>query len=502
MVLKKLQDLNPGKTPGPDGWHPVLLKNLADLISLPLSILFQKSLNEGLLPPDWLKAIITAIHKKGKKDLPENYRPVSITSIVCKLMESIVRDKVVEHMEKNDLFSEKQHGFVPRRNCMTNLLMCIEKWTEILEQGDAVDVIYTDFSKAFDSVPHQRLLTKLKQIGIVGNTLEWIKGFLNDRVQRVRIDDKFSEWMKVKSGIPQGSVLGPILFVVFINDMPNVVESMCQLFADDAKLFRKVNLRENINTSKLQTDVDSLSTWSTKWQLPFNTGKCKVLHLGNTNPNQRYKMNGQKLEPIKEEKDLGVLMDSELKFHKQTAAAVKKANSRLGLIKKSFSLLDHMMLPILYTSLVRPHLEYGNVVWGPFYKGDIEAVERVQRRATKLIQTIRDLSYEERLRHLNLPSLQHRRRRGDMIYAFKIFTGAVGIKKEDFFEISPSSTRGHQYKITKKKATKSCRINTFSNRIIDDWNSLPSKVISATSVNNFKNKLDEHWKDEIYATPF
>ena len=145
------------------------------------------------------------------------------------------------------------------------------KWTQVIEDGDAVDVIYTDFSKAFDSVPHQRLLNKLKEIGIVGNTLNWIKGFLSKRSQQVRVEENFSAWKDVTSGIPQGSVLGPILFVIFINEMPDMVESKCQLFADDAKLFRNVNVREDYNTSILQRDLDSLSVWSDKWQLPFST---------------------------------------------------------------------------------------------------------------------------------------------------------------------------------------------------------------------------------------
>ena len=175
MVQKKLEQLNPGKTPGPDGWHPMLLKGIADVVSLPLSILFQKSLNEGIASPQWLKACITAIHKKGSKMNPENYRPISITSIVCKIMESIVRDKLVSHMESNDLFSNNQHGFVPHRNCTTNLLICIELWTEMIENGLPVDIIYTDFAKAFDRVPHRRLLQKLMHIGITGNTLRWIE---------------------------------------------------------------------------------------------------------------------------------------------------------------------------------------------------------------------------------------------------------------------------------------------------------------------------------------
>ena len=501
-VLKKLQDLNPGKTPGPDGWHPVLLKSIADLIAQPLSILFQKSLDEGVLPMDWLKACVTSIHKKGAKNLPDNYRPVSITSVICKLMESIVRDQIVAHMVENNLFSKKQHGFVPWRDCMTNLTMCMELWTQMLEAGDAVDVLYTDFSKAFDSVPHQRLLKKMSGIGITGSTLNWVESFLSNRQQRVRVEDKYSEWKQVISGIPQGSVLGPTLFVIFINDMPDVVECMIQLFADDAKNFTNVNIRDDGGNNKLQSDINNLSEWSTKWQLPFNTRKCKVLHLGNSNPCHRYKMNGQKLEQVNEEKDLGVIIDKELRFHKQAAAAVKKANSRLGLIKKSFAVLDETTLPLLYNSLVRPHLEYGNLIWGPFLREQVIAVEKVQRRATKTVRAIKDLSYEDRLKKLSLPSLQHRRRRGDMIFAYKIFTEKLNLDKNDFFTSSTSLTRGHQHAVIKRKATKLCRSNTFSNRIIDDWNSLPSEVVSATTTNSFKNKLDEYWADDIYETPF
>ena len=182
-VLKKLQDLNPGKSPGPDGWHPVFLKATADLIAAPLAHLFQKSLDEGYVPSEWRSACITAIHKKEAKDMCGNYRPVSITSIICKLIESIVRDQIVEHMLSNNLFSRKQHGFVPNRNCMTNLLTCLEIWTDMIEKGLPIDIIYTDFAKAFDRVPHQRLLIKMRMLGITGNTLSWIEAFLSERQQ-------------------------------------------------------------------------------------------------------------------------------------------------------------------------------------------------------------------------------------------------------------------------------------------------------------------------------
>ena len=282
MVRDKLHDLNPEKSPGPDGWHPILLKYTSDLINF----LLQKSLNEGMVSPKWLEACITAIHKKGKKNLFENYRPVSITSIICKVMESIIRHKIINHMERNNIFADKQHGFVPLRNCMTNLLTCMESWTDMIEKGQSIDIIYTDFAKAFDKVPHQRLLRKMKDIGIVGNVLNWVRSFLTGRNQRVRVENQFSNSVPVKSGIPQGSVLGPALFVIFINDMPEIVESMCQLFADDAKIFRNASSREDC--IKLQNDSDKLTEWSARWQLSFNVEKCKSLHIGKNNSRHRY----------------------------------------------------------------------------------------------------------------------------------------------------------------------------------------------------------------------
>ena len=221
MVYNKLININSGKSPGPDGWHPCLLKEISDLIDTPLSMLFQKSLKEGVLPLQWLEASITAIYKKGLKDIVGNYRPVSLTSVIYKVMETIVRDEVVDHMNRNNLLSNDQHGFVPRRNCVTNLLTCIEIWTRIVEDGESIDIIYK----------------KVRNFGITGNMHNWIKSFLNARKQGVCIEAELSSWVCIKSGIPQGYVLGPTLFIIFINDMPDIVRSVCLLFADDAKIF-------------------------------------------------------------------------------------------------------------------------------------------------------------------------------------------------------------------------------------------------------------------------
>ena len=273
-------------------------------------------------------------------------------------MESIVRDALVDHMMKYNLFTDEQHGFVPGRDCITQLLLCLEEWTDLIEQGEPFDVIYTDFSKAFDSVPHQRLLAKLESLGIQGDILHWIKSFLNGRSQCVNVDGSRSGWRDVLSGIPQGSVIGPILFVIFINDMPlEIKQNFCKLFADDCKLY---GIKNEDGENSMQSDLSNMELWSERWQLSFNASKCKVLHFGSRNKKDIYHLNNQKLEVSTFEKDLGVNIDNELKFHIHTSSATKKANQILGVIKKSYVTRDAGTISMLYKAMVRPHLEYGN----------------------------------------------------------------------------------------------------------------------------------------------
>ena len=278
-VENKLKDLNVCKAQGPDGIPARVLKELSHELAIPLSIVFNKSIEEGSIPEDWKKAHVIPIFKKGTRTDPGNYRPVSLTCIICKVLESIVRDVIVDHMNKNELFSKCQHGFRSHRSCITQLLEVIEDLTQALEDHETVDIIYLDFKKAFDSVPHERLLIKLLSYGIAGPVLRWIRDFLTHRKQKVRVNKVFSKESDVLSGIPQGSILGPILFTMFINDLPDCVDSTCKIFADDTKLYNNPS-----KSSVLQNDLDNLQHWSEKWNLYFNAKKCKVLHIGKNNP--------------------------------------------------------------------------------------------------------------------------------------------------------------------------------------------------------------------------
>ena len=501
LVKQKLLNLRPTSSPGPDGLHPRLLAATAETLASLWAQIFTESMDSGCLPEDWKTANITPIFKKGNKQLPSNYRPISLTAVPCKTMESIIRDKLMAHLSSSDQLHDAQHGFRPRRSCVTQLLTTVEDWSAMVEAGDPIDILYLDFSKAFDSVSHSFLIRKLQAYGVTGRLLAWITAFLDGRLQRVLVNGCASDWVPVTSGVPQGSVLGPLLFVLYVNDLPSDLQCPTKLFADDTKLYRSV--RHASDVQLLQRDLDRAVSWSEKWRLPFNRAKCSSLHVGRSNARQAYSMQDTVLEQVSTERDLGVVVDCELKFREQAASAVSKSTQVLAVIRRSFQLLDKTTLPLLFKTLVRPHLEYGNLVWGPFNRADQRSVERVQRRATRLVKEIRAEPYSERLRLLGLPSLYYRRRRGDMIAVYQMLHSGVDMDHTTFFKVSAeSTTRGHPWKINKPQALTRIRRNTFSVRVVNDWNALPLHVVSASTVNMFKARLDSHWAHLQYTIPY
>jgi len=494
-VMKKLKRLKPEKSFGPDEIHPMVLQNTAQVVADPLARIFQESYSQGLLPADWKKANIVPIFKKGSKTDANNYRPVSLTSVPCKIMESIIKDAMLSYIESNDLITEHQHGFVSGRSCLTNLLEVLESWTRILDSGYGVDVIYLDYKKAFDTVPHRRLLQKLSMFGIDDSSLQWILSFLEDRQMRVTIRGSCSHWVEVISGVPQGSVLGPLLFLIYVNDLPTWIKTNIKMFADDTKLWNLI--QQESDSQDLQEDLDRLRDWSNKWLLDFNIEKCKVMHVGHklATSYSLSRTDGipSKLVEVDEEKDLGVILTNDLKAGRQCREAARKAMNVLRTIKRHFVRLDKATFLILYKSYVRPLLEYSIQAWSPHLKKDINCLEQVQKRATKLVVGLKKREYADRLRALGLTTLEKRRVRGDLIETFKIVTNREKVEMEDFFVSNNSNynLRGHQFKMVVQRSRTIIRSSFFSQRVINTWNGLPSTVVSASSVNNFKNRLDD-----------
>ncbi|CAL4067024.1 unnamed protein product [Meganyctiphanes norvegica] len=433
-------------------------------------MIFEESLQTGETPDDWRKANVTPIFKKGDRNDPANYRPVSLTSQVCKMLETVVRDNILNHLKENDLLSDKQHGFREGRSCLSNLLTTLEDWTSILDDGDCVDVAYLDFKKAFDLVSHKHLLLKLQKYGINGQVGNWIKAFLENRKQRVVIRGQVSDELDVLSGVPQGSVLGPILFLIFINDLPNCTTCPVCMFADDSKIYCRVprerNGKPELEGSHelLQNDLNELHKWATKWKMSFNVNKCKVMHLRYGNPRQEYELDGTVLSETSEERDLGVVIDSDLKFSKNIKGIVAKANRMIGMIKISFESLDDDMFLNLYNTLVRPLLEYCVHAWSPYLQRDITLLENVQRRTTRLVRILKNKDYETRLKELKLTKLEDRRTRGDMILTYRLINGLEGIDYRKFFLLvnTPYDTRGHSKRIARTLLNLEVRRNFFS----------------------------------------
>ena len=493
-IARQLKNLDPNKSTGVDLVSSRLLRECQEELVLPLKLLFNKSLQEGIVPSLWKCANVTPIFKKGNKCEAGNYRPISLTSVVIKILERIIKDKITSFLDRHKLIIDSQHGFRNNRSCLTNLLEFYNYIFSNYDERVPSDIIYLDFKKAFDTVPHKRLLIKLKAHGMGDQLCSWVENWLTNRKQRVVINGEASDWLHVTSGVPQGSVLGPLLFLIYINDIDFGVSSKISKFADDTKLGGKALTIGDCES--IQKDLDNLNNWSEKWLLKFNKDKCKIMHVGYNNLKHNYKLQGRNLIRVEEEKDLGVIVKSDLKNGSQCIAASRKANTVLGFIARNFDCKTPEVITRLYTSLVRPHLEYAVQFWSPCYQKDQNKLESVQRRATKLVPGFRGLQYEERLKRLDMFSLKDRRIRGDLIETFKILKNIDNLNYDHFFELSSQLlTRNNGLKLKGQRFNTDLRKNYFNIRVIDFWNKLPASVVQANTIATFKDRLDKYFKE-------
>ena len=392
MTYEALKKLSTKTSSGPDTIPPILFKKLAVPLAEPLSIIFNCSFQNSILPSDWLAADIIPIFKnKGSQNKVTNYRPVSLTSVACKVMESLIANELRDHVSK--MISDDQHGFLSGKSTVTQLLGTINDWTRALDDGYVIDVLYIDIAKAFDSVSHPKLLHKLEMYGVGGLMLCWIRAFLSNRIQRVKIDGAKSSFRNVTSGVPQGSVLGPLLFLIYINDLPQVVQTATvKLFADDCKLYMAFQ-RKSSNRHIFQTEIDNIKVWADNNQLNIAFEKCQILHLGYGNPLHDYYFGETPIPSVNTIRDLGVEISRDMKFHVHINQIVKSATAIANQSQRCFMLKNKTFLTKMFKIFVRPKLEYASQVWNPVYIGDINRLERVQRSFTRKIPGLNKCSY-------------------------------------------------------------------------------------------------------------
>ena len=394
-------------------------------------------------------ANVAPIFKKGNRVLAENYRPVSLTCITCKIFEHIVCRHILDHVEDHKILINLQHGFRSGRSCETQLITTTHDLLSSFNSKYQIDVAILDFSTAFDTVPHAGLLGKLEHYGIDSKILLWITNFLNNRKQCVVVDGSFSNYADVESGVPQGTVLGPLLFLLHINDLPSCVNSKVRLFADDCLLYREI--KNNQDQIDMQRDLDALMDWGSTWGMKFNAKKCNIMRVSRSRkPLQHfYSLGNEILQEVSDAKYLGIQIDNKLDWNKHISTVAARGQSKLAFPNRNLKGCPKKLRDTAYISLIRPALEYSCSVWHPHKKSNKDKIEKVQRRAARFVSNNfrRKASVSEMLHELGWQSLDGRRQDQRLVLFFKIINGLASVETEDILTPADSRTRkNHSFK--------------------------------------------------------
>ena len=474
----------------PDDIPAILVKKCARYISKFLSMLFNLSIRTNQVPWQWKFSLVTPVHKKGSKNVVNNYRPIALTSVICRLLEKILSLRILQHLSDNRLLSSNQHGFLPGRSSSTQLMDAIHSWYESCNRKHSVNVVYTDLAKAFDKVSHPKLLEVVRSYGICGDVYNWLQVYLTNRIQSVIIKNVQSSPEMVTSGVPQGSVIGPLLFLLFIDDISSVssASSTVCLFADDAKIY-------STNTVGLQASLDTMSTFFKSRQLKLAPEKCELIKIGRTASPVSFEIDDVSIRHTDTVKDLGVWISNDLKWETHVNKISSLAYQRANHILRSFYSTNVWTLLKAYKTYIRPTLEYATTIWSPYLTKDKKMIERVQRYFTrKVCQRCRIpyASYKDRLSKLNIRSLEYRRVEYDLLFLYKIVNGLLDVNAAKFFDTTEAhhNTRSHDLRIRSKLPLKSLsQSNFFSNRCASIWNLLPSDIVRAPTYRVLRSRL-------------
>ena len=517
-ILKILKKLDVSKATGPDNIDGVVLRKCHKSLAYPLTLIFNKSYSEGCIPTEWKTANVVPVHKKGDRSCVENYRPISLTCLIMKVFEKLIRERL--YKASLDKITPYQHGFVPFKSCTSQLIEFNCELALNINNRYQTDIVYFDFQKAFDSVSHDVIIRKLKnEFNLEGKMLRFLINYLSGRQQRVVLDGDFSEWVEVRSGVPQGSILGPFLFVLFINDIVNVVRdddiTKIRLYADDLKIWRIINSDED----SLQPDIDRLVQWANDNKMIFHPNKCKLLRC-TKNINRRqlnYHLDRNEIKLCENEIDLGVSTNYKLSPIEHQKNVVSKASQRLGLVKRVGVLVTcPLKKKNLYISLVRSLFEHCSQIWRPVSDSSLLKFESLQKRATKWIFGETDTSYSletyvKKLREIDVLPMTQKFQYNDLKLFHKIFYETSPIKFPSFLQkYHPES---HDRRTTRQQTkrdrtniicTEQPRVDLFKNsyfyRCHLEWNLLPQELRKTTEHNLFSSKLKDHLWNALHDT--
>ena len=479
---------------GPDNIPTSFYKNLALVLAHPLSLIFECSLRTGTLPNLWKQSNVVPIFKKGHPNEAKNYRPISLTCVSCRIFESLLVKKLRNHLWSTSLISHNQHGFLNNRSTTTNLLEYQKYLHESHCKDLNVDAVYLDVSKAFDSVTHRRLISILEAYGITGDMIRWIKNYLTNRTQRVKINQSYSSSGIVTSGVPQGSCLGPLLFLIYINDIETSIKSSKLLvYADDCKIFLNSSIPNY--QSLLEDDLNFAHDWLVERQLQLSIEKCAIMYMGKSNSKHEYKLGGSILASVDVIRDLGVNLSNTLKMSTHIFSVKRRASAIVNSLFRCFSFSKERFM-LCYKTKVLPILEYGSEVFAPLNKGDIMSLEVVQRRFTKRL--LPGFPYKNRLEKLKLSTLWKRRLFKDLCTAHKYIYGHFWTS--NIVTLAPPTSVRHMLRGNGLKLS-DCppalvNLKFISSRIAPVWNRLPAEIALLHCPSEFKCRLEKWFLSE------
>ncbi|MGL5707390.1 MAG: reverse transcriptase domain-containing protein [Aeromonas sp.] len=487
-IKQAISALKTSTFPGPDGLPSMLFKQSDDFMHTLLEHLFRLSLTTGVFPDEWKHSIITPKYKGGIRHQIENYRPIHHTSITSRIMEKVIKKELMIHIEAHQLIHPSQHGFLNKKSCNTCMISFLNKLTRAHDTGHSALCIYLDIHKAFDQVPHSKLLSKLHAFGIDSGLHRWLESYLTNRTQQVQIGTHLSGPLPITSGVIQGSVLGPILFLLYINDISTSIKhGDIFIFADDCKLlytFPKDDL--SLYLQQIQSDLNRIETWSSDWELQFSVNKCKILPIRCYIPQACLSLQSQAITIATSIRDLGIHYSSALKFNEHASIQVVRAGLQIRRINKF--IINPTAKLILYKSCVRPGLDYGSFIHSHMNEKDRKLIESIQRRFTKQLQP--NLSYRQRCLHFKLEPLWLRRVKLNLNILRDIIKNPNLIGRASIITNPVRTLRNNRMTMLRDTPKTKHRENFFLNCYSRIWNKLPEAIRSASNKYAFKKQLD------------